>query len=385
MQPASRPQYYRIKRIVDMVREGSEAGYLPNRGDFRRELEVSPRTLARDLDFLRDEERAPIEYDASRHGYRLTDKSYRLPPVRISHKEAFGFALVRKLLAAFEGTPLDLEMRSVLGKIAESLEGEISVEPEWLSEQVSVLAEDRVEIDPGIWARVVGFLERREVFRADYQTFTGQISNYELHPLHLLTYHGNWYVLAHNPAKGRVGTFALSRFRRIEGTGKNFERPEGFDARCHARQTLGVTGGDEWIWSVSAGDAPRSLCSLCRLPGPARCTPPQPPPARRERAPRPSSIRRATRVTAPRRRCSTSWSSSTIPSSARCAPRQAAPCLTMSRRSSTPTSGAAGSRRGSCACAASSATPSSSSPSAARSAASAPPVARAAWPRPPHC
>jgi len=49
---------------------------------------------------------------------------------------------------------------------------------------------------------------------------TGQISNYELHPLHLLAYHGNWYVLAHNPAKGRVGTFALSRFRRIEGTGK---------------------------------------------------------------------------------------------------------------------------------------------------------------------
>lgn len=245
MKPASRPQYYRIKRIVDMVREGSEAGYLPNRGDFRRELEVSPRTLARDLDFLRDEERAPIEYDAKGHGYRLTDEGYRLPPVRISRKEAFGFALARKLLAAFEGTPLHLEMRSVLGKIAESLEGEISVEPEWLSEQVSVLAEDRVEVDPGIWARVVGFMERREVFRADYQTFTGQISGYELHPLHLLAYHGNWYVMAHNPAKGRVETFALSRFRRIEGRGTNFERPAGFDARCHARQAFGITGGEK--------------------------------------------------------------------------------------------------------------------------------------------
>ena len=95
MKTASRPQYYRIKRIVDMVREGSAAGYLPNRGDFRRELEVSPRTLARDLDFLRDEERAPIEYDAQAHGYRLTDETYRLPRVRISRKEAFGFALAR--------------------------------------------------------------------------------------------------------------------------------------------------------------------------------------------------------------------------------------------------------------------------------------------------
>ncbi len=245
MKPASRPQYYRIKRIVDMVREGSEAGYLPNRGDFQRELEASPRTLARDLDFLRDEERAPIEYDAKAHGYRLTDEGYRLPPVRVSRKEAFGFALARRLLAAFEGTPLHLEMRTVLGKIAESLEGEISLEPEWLSEQVNVLAEDRVQVDPGVWAQVVGFLERREVFRADYQTFTGQISGYELQPLHLLAYHGNWYVLAHNPAKGRVETFALSRFRRIEASGRSFERPEGFNARTHAKEAFGITGGDK--------------------------------------------------------------------------------------------------------------------------------------------
>ena len=80
----------------------------------------------------------------------------------------------------------------MLGKIAESLEGEIRVGPEWLSEQVSVLAKDRLEVDPAPWAQVVALLEHREVFRADYQSFTGQISSYELHPLHLLAYHGNW-------------------------------------------------------------------------------------------------------------------------------------------------------------------------------------------------
>jgi hypothetical protein len=31
---ASRPQYYRIKRIVDMVREGSAEGYLPSCSDY---------------------------------------------------------------------------------------------------------------------------------------------------------------------------------------------------------------------------------------------------------------------------------------------------------------------------------------------------------------
>jgi hypothetical protein len=86
MKAGSRPQYYRIRRIVQMVRESPKSGYLPNSSDFMEEFGVSRRTVARDLDFLRDEERAPLEYDDTRHGFRLTDETYTLSPVRISRK-----------------------------------------------------------------------------------------------------------------------------------------------------------------------------------------------------------------------------------------------------------------------------------------------------------
>ena len=76
MKANSRPQYYRIRRMVQMVREGTERGYLPNSSDFMEEFEVSRRTVARDMDFLRDEERAPLAYDDARHGFRLTDETY---------------------------------------------------------------------------------------------------------------------------------------------------------------------------------------------------------------------------------------------------------------------------------------------------------------------
>ncbi len=56
-------------------------------------------------------------------------------------------------------------MRAVSEKIAESLEGDISIEPDWLSEHVVVLPEDRVRIDPEVWAQVAGHM------RADYQSF----------------------------------------------------------------------------------------------------------------------------------------------------------------------------------------------------------------------
>lgn len=64
---------------------------------------------------------------------------------------AFSFALARKLLSHYEGTPLHLDMRSVLDKIAESLEGDVTIEPDWLCERVGVMPEDRVRIDPAVW------------------------------------------------------------------------------------------------------------------------------------------------------------------------------------------------------------------------------------------
>ena len=233
--------------MVQMVRDGCGGGKQPNSTDFMAEFGVSRRTVARDLDFLRDEERAPLEYDDARHGFQLTDETYTLPPVTISRREAFSFGLARKLLAHYEGTPLHLDMRSVLDKIAESLEGDISIEPDWLSEHVGVLPEDRVRIDPEVWAQIAGSVERREAIRAEYQTFTGRVSEYELHPYHLLAYHGNWYVLARDLAKDRVATFALSRFRKIKAAGQAFTRPADFNPEAHLRQAFGIVGGEEPI------------------------------------------------------------------------------------------------------------------------------------------
>lgn len=247
MKAGSRPQYYRVRRMVQMVREGTDSGDLVNSADFMTEFGVSRRTVARDLDFLRDEERAPLAYDDARHGFRLTDETYTLPPVSISRREAFSFALARKLLVHYEGTPLHLDMRSVLDKIAESLEGDVTIEPAWLSEHVGVLPEDNVRIAPEVWAQLAGVIEHREAIRAEYQNFTGRISAHDLHPYHLLAYHGNWYVLARQVEKDKVGTFALSRFRRIEATGQTFNRPAEFSPETYARQAFGIVGGEEAI------------------------------------------------------------------------------------------------------------------------------------------
>jgi len=84
MKAGSRPRYYRIRRMVQMVREGAETGYPPNSSDFMKEFEVSRRTVARDLDFLRDEERAPLAYDDARHGFLLDGPDLHAAPLPLA-------------------------------------------------------------------------------------------------------------------------------------------------------------------------------------------------------------------------------------------------------------------------------------------------------------
>jgi len=161
-----------------MIREGSgTGGKPPNSSDFMAEFGVSRRTAARDLDFLRDEERAPLAYDEATHGFKLTDETYALPAVSISRREAFSFALARKLLVHYEATPLHMDMRSVLDKIAESLAGDITIEPDWLSEHVGVLPEDRVKIDPAVWAQIA--LARHTSFKSNVHGEAGMAILYK--------------------------------------------------------------------------------------------------------------------------------------------------------------------------------------------------------------
>ena len=244
MKTQNRPQSYRVRRIVEMVRESPAQGYRPSSRKFCQELGVSRRTVARDLDFLRDEENAPLEYDPATRGWRLTEPTYELPPIRLRPQEVFSFFVARKLLEAFHGTPMELGMQSVMAKIAESLQGFVTVDVESLTDRFSVIPEDQARIDARVWKTVVQSIHGCQQLAAVYQRFDGQVKDYRLEPHHLVGYHGNWYVLATNAAKDRTETFALSRFRSVAPNGGRFVRPADFDPREVIKDGFGISRGE---------------------------------------------------------------------------------------------------------------------------------------------
>jgi predicted DNA-binding transcriptional regulator YafY len=62
---------------LELIREGTRTGSLPNCGHFIRELEVSGRTVMRDLDFLGDNLHAPAFFKDT-FGISQADKPWKV-------------------------------------------------------------------------------------------------------------------------------------------------------------------------------------------------------------------------------------------------------------------------------------------------------------------
>lgn len=238
---SSHPQFHRLQAILKAV----QAGGFPNSSDFSDQLEVSRRTILRDIEFLRTEWGAPIQYDESRKGYFLPDPAWTLPALKLERREVFALGIAQKLIGAFRGTPLEREMRSALARVAESLEGRVSIRPELLTQHISVMGEDYAPQDPKIWTAVLQSIERNEQIHITYCTFRGEEKAYRVDPYHLTAYHGDWYLVGWHHRRNKTATFAVSRIQSVSVSGAFFSLPDTAEIQRHMAEGFGITGGED--------------------------------------------------------------------------------------------------------------------------------------------
>jgi hypothetical protein len=93
----TRPLLRRMQAIDQALR----AQKWPTDKTLATHLEVDPRTIRRDLEYMRDEHHAPIAFDRARRGYYYADPTFRLPLVQMSQGE------MRPSYAAYEMQLLD--------------------------------------------------------------------------------------------------------------------------------------------------------------------------------------------------------------------------------------------------------------------------------------
>lgn len=214
------------------------------------ELEVSERTVKRDVEFMRDQLGAPIEWDASAHTYHYSRECDILPLLRLDAGEALALTLAGRTFAAWHGTPLGRALTAALGKIAGVVGGAVSFPVAEISQLVSHPEDPpTAEAELRYFATALEAIRRRRALRIVYQKpRAGAPPETRLiHPLHLAHLDHRWVLIAHDPARKDRRNFLLDRIQQATATSATFTSPTGFDLPAYLRGSLGRFTGDEEV------------------------------------------------------------------------------------------------------------------------------------------
>jgi len=221
----TRPPMERMWRIHQMLSKDT----WPNCTGLSRELEVSPKTVMRDLEFMRDRLGLPLEYDAVRHGYYYTAPVRDFPTMKVSQGEVAALLLAQKSVEQFRGTQFEKPLTGAFRKLSQSLGGEMEVTWHELEQAMSVRRSGVGLADMQIFHSLAQAVTNREEVELSYHKLAGEKSEKRIvHPYHLGCIEDQWYLFAHDAGRGAIRTFALPRIGSVERTGAKFRRPNDF-------------------------------------------------------------------------------------------------------------------------------------------------------------
>lgn len=213
-------------------------------GDLAREFEVHVRTAYRDMDFLRDEWRVPVEYDHADGTYRLTEPITSLPPVALTEGELVAIYFAEKVLRQYRGTPFEADLRSAFGKIEELLPGEVKAWPARLDDYLSLDLGPLYAPDAKVFSEVLRAFRLRRTVLVRYKSLSSnRVTDRRIRPYRLFGIGGDWYVAAWDERRKEVRDFALHRIRRLTLTTERYEVPPDFRFEAYMADAFGIEKG----------------------------------------------------------------------------------------------------------------------------------------------
>ncbi len=233
----SRPPLERMMRMHERLK----AGRYPNCRKLADELEVSSKTVQRDIDFMRYRLGLPIEYDQLHFGFYYTEPVANFPNIEISEGELIALYIGQKALTQYKGTSFEAPLSTAFRKITDGLRDTISMTWSDLDSAVSFRSTGRATIDVHLFEELSHAVFKQLEIRFDYKK--PDAAHYEqryVQPYHLGCVENLWYLFAFDVDRQQVRTFALPRIRSVRVSKNKFRRPLDFSIGKFLGESFGV-------------------------------------------------------------------------------------------------------------------------------------------------
>jgi predicted DNA-binding transcriptional regulator YafY len=175
---------------------------------------VSPATLKRDLDYLRDQLGAPIEYDRYVNGYRFGEgfrgQTHELPGLWFSERELYSLLMANQLLGELDSHGvISRHLQPLLDRIHQML-GAQEADAKELLKRVRIIGSAKRPVPSQFFELIAEALLKRRRLHLRYLTRSrGEVSERDVSPQRLVHYRSTWYLDAWCHTKDKLLRFAL--------------------------------------------------------------------------------------------------------------------------------------------------------------------------------
>jgi len=215
-----------LSRIYSIEREIA-SGRFPNQENLAQMFGKSVATIQRDIDCLRYDLNAPIEYDAFNRGYYFTQKSYRLPASFAGAKDLLAICMARSIFSLYKDTPLYDASRQFLESI--TMPTTADGDNDWLENRITVPPIASAKVKADVWEVIVAGLKNNRIITFDYKgTWDAEYKKRKVHPYQLLFDSGVWYLYGFAEERKCTRIFSLSRIKNAQLTRDVFSLPKNY-------------------------------------------------------------------------------------------------------------------------------------------------------------
>jgi predicted DNA-binding transcriptional regulator YafY len=246
----------RLYKIELLIRSRGHVSFAA----LRDELEVSPATLKRDLEFLRDRMGAPIEYDRDVNGYRFgaeyRGQRHELPGLWFSERELYSLLMANQLLGEIdEPGMLGRHLQPLVERIHQML-GTGEADARTLLRRVRIISPAKRPVPSRFFELVGEALVRRRRVRMRYLTRTrGDVSERDVSPQRLVHHRNTWYLDAWCHAKERLLRFALDAVQEASPLDEKAKELPLKQVEAEMDAGYGIYAGGRRQWATLVFDA----------------------------------------------------------------------------------------------------------------------------------
>jgi len=226
--------------------------------DLLASLEVSPATLKRDLQYLRERLDAPIEYDALSNGYRFGSdrrgKKHELPGVWFSEKELHALLTMNQLMSSLdENGILTRHLQPMLDKLSGML-GTDETESRELTRRVKLISTARRRVPSEHFETVGSALVKRQRLHLRYRkrgraAASVAVSERVVSPQRLVHYRNTWYLDAWCHESEGLRRFALDAVEQAEQLQEKAKPVPVKQLESELDQGYGIFAGGQTQWA----------------------------------------------------------------------------------------------------------------------------------------